>query len=213
MFLLDTQRCCADRVASLPQLMSSTGNTPGQHWGLQEGKEPLTLRPTVLMVPLLNPPAHCSSLLRRDFLLLQFQVDAETLSESLERLNSTLDPKSLAGKSNSEVLLALEVRLVLCYCCWSISWSIISIRQTKWTPTFQRELPTKFFCHTLIRYTDTCHLNTPGFFFSKIHALFNKKFAKMFAQSCSVKESEKKPNPILQYTHMISHWIMSFSHF
>ncbi|XP_073350769.1 envoplakin [Pagrus major] len=38
----------------------------------------------------------------------KFQVDAETLSESLERLNSTLDPKSLAGKSNSEVLLALE---------------------------------------------------------------------------------------------------------
>lgn len=57
---------------------------------------------------------------------MQFQVDAETLSESLERLNSTLDPKSLAGKSNPEVLLALEVRLVFCYgCC-----NIISIRQT-----------------------------------------------------------------------------------
>ncbi|XP_035510377.1 envoplakin [Morone saxatilis] len=38
----------------------------------------------------------------------KFQLDAETLSESLERLNSTLDPKSLANKSNHEVLLALE---------------------------------------------------------------------------------------------------------
>ncbi|XP_029365431.1 envoplakin [Echeneis naucrates] len=38
----------------------------------------------------------------------KFQLDAETLSESLERLNSTLDPKSLANKSNPEVLLALE---------------------------------------------------------------------------------------------------------
>nr|XP_046271944.1 envoplakin-like [Scatophagus argus] len=38
----------------------------------------------------------------------KFQLDAETLSESLERLSSTLDPKSLANKSNPEVLLALE---------------------------------------------------------------------------------------------------------
>ncbi|KAM9843794.1 envoplakin [Aulostomus maculatus] len=38
----------------------------------------------------------------------KFQLDAETLSESLERLNHTLDPRSLAHKSNSEVLLALE---------------------------------------------------------------------------------------------------------
>lgn len=45
---------------------------------------------------------------------MQFQLDAETLSESLERLRSTLDPKSLANKSNSEVLLALEVQLCFC---------------------------------------------------------------------------------------------------
>ncbi|KAF6722971.1 Envoplakin [Oryzias melastigma] len=38
----------------------------------------------------------------------QFQLDAETLSHSLERLSSTLDPKSLRNKSNSEILLALE---------------------------------------------------------------------------------------------------------
>lgn len=43
---------------------------------------------------------------------LQFQLDAETLSESLERLRSTLDPKSLSVKSNPEVLLALEVQVV-----------------------------------------------------------------------------------------------------
>ncbi|XP_042249882.1 envoplakin [Thunnus maccoyii] len=38
----------------------------------------------------------------------KFQLDAETLSESLERLKSTLDPKSLSAKSNPEVLMALE---------------------------------------------------------------------------------------------------------
>uniref|UniRef100_UPI001CD8A17C envoplakin-like n=1 Tax=Solea senegalensis TaxID=28829 RepID=UPI001CD8A17C len=38
----------------------------------------------------------------------KFQLDAETLSESLERLNSTLDPKSTANKSNHEILFALE---------------------------------------------------------------------------------------------------------
>lgn len=42
---------------------------------------------------------------------MQFQLDAETLSESLERLSSTLDPKSLANKSKPEVRLALEVQL------------------------------------------------------------------------------------------------------
>uniref|UniRef100_A0A3Q3WJ83 Envoplakin b n=1 Tax=Mola mola TaxID=94237 RepID=A0A3Q3WJ83_MOLML len=36
----------------------------------------------------------------------KFQLDAETLSDSLKRLNSTLDPKSLANKSNPELLLA-----------------------------------------------------------------------------------------------------------
>ena len=43
---------------------------------------------------------------------LQFQLDAETLSESLERLKSTLDPKSLSAKSNPEVLMALEVQVL-----------------------------------------------------------------------------------------------------
>ncbi|XP_029914452.1 envoplakin isoform X2 [Myripristis murdjan] len=38
----------------------------------------------------------------------KFQLDAETLSDSLKRLSSTLDPKSLANKSNPEVLMALE---------------------------------------------------------------------------------------------------------
>ncbi|XP_041812283.1 envoplakin-like [Chelmon rostratus] len=38
----------------------------------------------------------------------KFQLEAETLSESLERLRSTLDPKFQANKSNPEVLLALE---------------------------------------------------------------------------------------------------------
>ncbi|KAM4717678.1 envoplakin-like isoform 2-T2 [Anableps anableps] len=38
----------------------------------------------------------------------KFQLEAETLSDSLQRLDSTLDPKSLTNKSNSEVLLALE---------------------------------------------------------------------------------------------------------
>ncbi|XP_074553494.1 envoplakin [Halichoeres trimaculatus] len=38
----------------------------------------------------------------------RFQLEAETLSDSLKRLNGTLDPKSLANKSNPEALLAVE---------------------------------------------------------------------------------------------------------
>ncbi|KAK9535540.1 hypothetical protein VZT92_007915 [Zoarces viviparus] len=38
----------------------------------------------------------------------KFQLDAETLSESLERLNSAMDPKYLGNKSNSQVLMMLE---------------------------------------------------------------------------------------------------------
>lgn len=43
--------------------------------------------------------------------LIQFQLDAETLAESLSRLNSTLDLSSLTKKSTPEALLALEVWL------------------------------------------------------------------------------------------------------
>uniref|UniRef100_A0A673BAP6 Envoplakin-like n=1 Tax=Sphaeramia orbicularis TaxID=375764 RepID=A0A673BAP6_9TELE len=38
----------------------------------------------------------------------RFQLDAETLSDSLSRLNSTLDPNSLADRSNPQVLLGDE---------------------------------------------------------------------------------------------------------
>lgn len=48
--------------------------------------------------------------------VIQFQLEAETLSESLSRLNSTLDPQSLTKKSNPEALLALEVQLFGAFC-------------------------------------------------------------------------------------------------
>lgn len=49
---------------------------------------------------------------------MQFQLDAERLSESLERLSSTLDSKSMENKTNPEILLALEVRhRFLKICC------------------------------------------------------------------------------------------------
>uniref|UniRef100_UPI0037E77371 envoplakin n=1 Tax=Semicossyphus pulcher TaxID=241346 RepID=UPI0037E77371 len=38
----------------------------------------------------------------------KFQLEAETLSDSLQRLNAAADPKSLANKSNPEALLVLE---------------------------------------------------------------------------------------------------------
>ncbi|XP_060921252.1 envoplakin [Labrus mixtus] len=38
----------------------------------------------------------------------KFQLDAETLSDSLQRLNTSLDPKSLANKSNAEALIVIE---------------------------------------------------------------------------------------------------------
>lgn len=40
--LLGKQRCCAGWVASVPQLVSSARNPPGQHWGIQEGNEHCT---------------------------------------------------------------------------------------------------------------------------------------------------------------------------
>lgn len=40
----------------------------------------------------------------------QYQYDSEQLSESLTKLNSTLDPKTLSKKSKTEKLLQLEVR-------------------------------------------------------------------------------------------------------
>lgn len=36
-------------------------------------------------------------------------MDTEQLSETLTKLNNSLDPKSVSTKSNSEVLLQLEV--------------------------------------------------------------------------------------------------------
>uniref|UniRef100_A0A3Q3N8D0 Envoplakin-like n=1 Tax=Labrus bergylta TaxID=56723 RepID=A0A3Q3N8D0_9LABR len=41
----------------------------------------------------------------------KFQLDAETLSDSLQRLNTSLDPKSLANKSNAEALIVIEERV------------------------------------------------------------------------------------------------------
>ncbi|XP_062402338.1 envoplakin a [Sardina pilchardus] len=38
----------------------------------------------------------------------KYQLDADTLSESLTRLGSTLDPKALSGKTNPEILLQLQ---------------------------------------------------------------------------------------------------------
>ncbi|KAJ8264115.1 hypothetical protein GJAV_G00145350 [Gymnothorax javanicus] len=38
----------------------------------------------------------------------KFQLDADTLSESMGKLNSTLDPKAQANKTNSEIQLQLE---------------------------------------------------------------------------------------------------------
>lgn len=39
----------------------------------------------------------------------QYQYDSEQLSESLTKLNGTLDPKTLSKKSKTEKLLQLEV--------------------------------------------------------------------------------------------------------
>lgn len=59
--------------------------------------------------------------------LIQFQLDAETLSESLSRLNSTLDPQSLTKKSNPEALLTLEVRLFHSYGAFVLKRAMIEV--------------------------------------------------------------------------------------
>lgn len=44
---------------------------------------------------------------------LQYQMDTEQLSETLTKLNNSLDTKSIDKKSKSEMLLQLEVLLHL----------------------------------------------------------------------------------------------------
>lgn len=43
--------------------------------------------------------------------VLQYQMDTDQLSETLTKLNNSLDPKTVSKKSNSETLLQLEVEL------------------------------------------------------------------------------------------------------
>jgi len=40
----------------------------------------------------------------------QYQLDADTMSESLSKLGSTVDAKSLNGKTNTEIQMQLEVK-------------------------------------------------------------------------------------------------------
>lgn len=40
----------------------------------------------------------------------QYQLDADTLSESLSKLGSTVDGKALNGKTNTEIQMQLEVK-------------------------------------------------------------------------------------------------------
>ena len=60
-----------------------------------------------------NISSSCSPqlIVKNTFCSMQFQLDAETLSVSLDRLRTTVDPKSVSSKSNSEVLLDLEVQM------------------------------------------------------------------------------------------------------
>lgn len=46
--------------------------------------------------------------------ILQYQMDTEQLSETLTKLNNSLDPKNVSNKSNSETLLQLEVHKRIC---------------------------------------------------------------------------------------------------
>lgn len=43
-------------------------------------------------------------------LIFQYQYDTEQLSESLTKLSSSLDPKAVSKKSNTQTQLQLEVR-------------------------------------------------------------------------------------------------------
>lgn len=46
------------------------------------------------------------------FIYLQYQLDMETFSESLKRINSTLDSKLLENMSTLEKQMHIEVRLL-----------------------------------------------------------------------------------------------------
>lgn len=51
----------------------------------------------------------CGPPVTRLLLLFQYQIDTELLSETLSKLNNTLEPKAAGQKSNPEMLLQLEV--------------------------------------------------------------------------------------------------------
>lgn len=52
---------------------------------------------------------HIQALYKCYCAIFQYQMDTEQLSETLTKLNNSLDPKSISKKSNSETLLQLEV--------------------------------------------------------------------------------------------------------
>lgn len=54
--------------------------------------------------------------------ILQYQMDTEQLSETLTKLNNSLDPKNISNKTNSETLLQLEVHGRIC---------VISVTETE----------------------------------------------------------------------------------
>uniref|UniRef100_A0A8D0CT75 Envoplakin b n=1 Tax=Sander lucioperca TaxID=283035 RepID=A0A8D0CT75_SANLU len=65
----------------------------------------------------------------------KFQLDAETLSESLERLNSSMDPTSLAKKSNPQVLMALERNEQRLAALREISRDVVPLKLRRVPPT------------------------------------------------------------------------------
>lgn len=61
-----------------------------------------------------TPPSSCGRPRVWDtcnpfLLLFQYQIETELLSETLNKLNNTLEPKAGSQKSNSEKMLQLEV--------------------------------------------------------------------------------------------------------
>lgn len=106
-----SERLRAQWVAEVPQPLHLSRDSPGQPGGIQKGKyEP---SPTVgshyRTLPVsLNTCADTKT--QCLCVIVQFQMEAEQLSETLHKLNSSLDPKSVSQKNNSETLLQLEVR-------------------------------------------------------------------------------------------------------
>lgn len=88
-------------MAEVSESLHLSGNTSGQYRGVQKGRYFLLNKFLVQKLFISKAYLHSS---------LQYQLDADTLSESLSKLGSTVDAKTVNGKTSTEIQMQLQVK-------------------------------------------------------------------------------------------------------